>query len=166
MRRSLKINPDFRPCPTQEGDELYPNGIFVFNISRMLEYLQSNASGIAPSEIDVDDIPPLFSDLDESTIATADLNRPLVLAEIAPGQYNLIDGHHRAERARREGVKKLKTYRLTADQHIPFLTSDRAYHTYVEYWNGKLRDLRQSEKLERRMRRSIEASTRPNGHRP
>lgn len=156
MRRTLKVDPDFQPCPAQDGDELFPNGIFVFNISRMLEYLQSSSSGIEPKEIDVEDLPPTFLEVDESTVATADLTRPLVLAEIAPGQYNLIDGHHRAEKARRGGVKTLKTYRLSAEQHIAFLTSDRAYRAYVEYWNDKLKDLQRSAKLQRRMQRSNE----------
>ena len=34
-------------------------------------------------------------DSKESTIAAAELSRPVILAEISPGRYNLIDGNHR-----------------------------------------------------------------------
>lgn len=35
----LDLDPHFRPCEPVDGDELYPNGIFEFNISRLLCYL-------------------------------------------------------------------------------------------------------------------------------
>jgi hypothetical protein len=63
-----------------------------------------------------------------------------VLAEISPGVYNLIDGHHRMEKARRLGIAKLRAYKLQARQHLAFLISKRAYFSYVEYWNNKLKD--------------------------
>jgi len=43
---TLKIDDNFIPCPTQNGDELFPNGIFVFNITRMLEYIKLNSNEI------------------------------------------------------------------------------------------------------------------------
>jgi hypothetical protein len=35
----LKLDEKFQPCPVDEGDEVYPNGIFQFNISRLLAFL-------------------------------------------------------------------------------------------------------------------------------
>ncbi len=32
----LKRDKKFQPCPAQTGDELYRNGIFEFNITRLL----------------------------------------------------------------------------------------------------------------------------------
>ena len=32
----LRRDPQFQPCATEPGDELYPNGIFEFNISRLI----------------------------------------------------------------------------------------------------------------------------------
>jgi hypothetical protein len=29
----LQLDPCFRPCEPQEGEEIYPNGIFEFNIT-------------------------------------------------------------------------------------------------------------------------------------
>jgi hypothetical protein len=66
---------------------------------------------------------------------------PIVLAEISPNRFNVIDGNHRVERARREGMPYIPAYRVHPHQHMAFLTSARAYEKYVEYWNSKVDDL-------------------------
>jgi hypothetical protein len=33
MAKKLKVEKDFTSCPAAVGDELFPNGIFVFNIT-------------------------------------------------------------------------------------------------------------------------------------
>jgi hypothetical protein len=38
----LKLNPKFQPCPVDDGDEIYPNGFFHFNITKMFEFIQKN----------------------------------------------------------------------------------------------------------------------------
>jgi len=76
--------------------------------------------------------------LNELTVLNADLSRPVILAEIAPGRYNLIDGHHRVAKARRECVPSIPAYRICCPEHVTFLTSTRAYETYVEYWNSRV----------------------------
>lgn len=73
-------------------------------------------------------------------MVAADLNRPVILAEIAPGRYNLIDGHHRVAKARRDGVPSIPAYRVRCPEHVAFLTSTRGYEAYVEYWNSKVDD--------------------------
>lgn len=40
MAKMLRVENDFTPCPVATGDELFPNGIFVFNITQILEYIQ------------------------------------------------------------------------------------------------------------------------------
>ncbi len=70
---------------------------------------------------------------------SVEISRPVILAEISPGQYNLIDGNHRMERARREGIKSMLAYRLNVEQHMKFLTSKKAYVAYIAYWNSKLK---------------------------
>ncbi|MBD3336820.1 MAG: hypothetical protein GF355_15010 [Candidatus Eisenbacteria bacterium] len=81
--------------------------------------------------------PTQFSTLNESHIDSVDVTKPIVLAEISPGNYNLIDGHHRLARARRLGMRSLRAYKLKVHEHIGFLTSKEAYLEYVEYWNSK-----------------------------
>ena len=141
MIQPLRADPCFSPCPVDDGDELFPNGIFVFNVSRILEYLETKPTEVELVEIAVCDLDHGFLSLNESHVDSVDLSRPVVLAEISPGQYNLIDGQHRVAKAMRQGVNTLCAHRLTVLQHIRFLTSKDAYLTHVEYWNGKVRSM-------------------------
>ena len=138
MLQPLKVDPYFSPCPIDDGDELFPNGIFLFNVSRMLEYLETKPAEVELVEIAVYDLDHGFLSLNESHVDTVDLSRPVVLAEISPGQHSLIDGQHRVAKALRQGANTLPAYRLSVMQHIRFLTSKDAYLAYVEYWNGKV----------------------------
>jgi len=47
MAIKLKVNKDFAPCPGVDGDEMFSNGIFVFNITKVIEYLQENSGTIS-----------------------------------------------------------------------------------------------------------------------
>lgn len=134
------LTPDarFNACPVDEGDELFPNGIFEFNVTRMLEYIGNHPADVASVEVPVSDLDRGFSSLNESYVPSVDISRPVVLAEIAPGRYNLIDGHHRVAKAARQGAKTIRAYRLTVRHHIQFLTSRNAYLKYIEYWNEKV----------------------------
>ncbi len=51
----LKVDNHFIPCPVATGDKLFPNGIFEFNITKMLEYIKINPDGIAIEEVAVSD---------------------------------------------------------------------------------------------------------------
>jgi hypothetical protein len=139
LEKPLKIDHDFTPCPVAAGDELYPNGIFVFNISKIIEYIQRSPDSIALEEVAVNDFSQGFSSINESHVDSVEISKPVVLAEISPGRYNLIDGHHRIEKARRMGIRSIQAYKLNAEQHMRFLTSEKAYVAYVEYWNSKLK---------------------------
>jgi hypothetical protein len=136
--RTLDVDEDFVPCPVADGDELFANGTFVFDVTRILEHVRRASTDVALVKVAVSGIPRWDRPLDDAHVPSADLARPVVLAEISPGNYNLIDGHHRVEKARRSGVDTLWAYALTAAQHVPFLTSTRAYQGYVAYWNGKV----------------------------
>lgn len=137
----LDVDPSFQPCETEAGDELYPNGIFEFNITRLSAYIVA-ASRFRAETVALDHIPygGTSPGLNELTIAAADLSRPVILAEISPGRYNLIDGNHRVAKARRESVPSILAYRIPCPEHVAFLTSTRAYEKYVEYWNSKVDD--------------------------
>ena len=135
----LKLDAKFEPCPPEAGDELYPNGIFEFNISRLLAFIHTHLGRFPVEPVALVDVPNCGdADLDDAAIGSADLSRPILLAEIAPGRYNVIDGHHRIAKARREGVLTLTCHRLRCPEHVAFLTSATAYEKYVEYWNSKV----------------------------
>jgi hypothetical protein len=138
MKHYLKLDKNFKPCPSVDEDELFLNGIFVFNISRMLGYIQDNPDFFTPEIVAVKKIYSAFFRINEEHLASVDISKPVILAEIAPDRYNLIDGHHRVEKAHRNNIDTIKAYRLKAFQHIHFLTSLEAYEKYVGYWNSKI----------------------------
>jgi len=134
----LTVDEDFVPCPVKKGDELYPNGIFVFSITKMIEYIRDNNDKIELVEVTVADFPRAFSTIDESHVDSVDVSQPVLLAEISPGRYNLIDGNHRMDKARKMGISHILAYKLNVKQHMAFLTEKKAYISYIEYWNEKL----------------------------
>lgn len=138
--RKLKIDKNFQPLSRDEGDEFYPNGIFIFNITKLLRFIKTNPHKFPPEEVSVKTVRTSSSrTLDESTIQVANIADPIILAEIAPNRFNVIDGNHRLERAYREGASIILAYKVQAEQHVAFLTSITAYEDYVEYWNSKTR---------------------------
>jgi hypothetical protein len=90
--------------------------------------------------VELSEIPDYGSSdrLDDAAIQAADLSWPVVLAEIAPARFNLIDGHHRVAKARRMLSNTITAHRVRCPDHISFLTSADAYERYLEYWNSKL----------------------------
>ena len=140
MGNALKVDKDFAPCPANIGDELFPNGIFEFNITKIIEFIRNNPESVSFEEVAVSDFSSSFSSINESHMDSVEISVPVILAEISPGNYNLIDGHHRMEKARRMGIKSILAYRLNVEQHMKFLTSQKAYVCYIEYWNSKLKN--------------------------
>ena len=152
LQEKLKLDQEFQPCTAEPGDELYPNGIFEFNITRLLAFVSDHSERFPIESVELSDIPDHGGGgLDEAAIDAVDLSRPILLAEIAPGHFNLIDGHHRIAKARREALSSIAAHRVRCPDHLAFLTSTRAYETYVEYWNSKLDD--GSSRIRRRGRR-------------
>ena len=107
---------------------------------KLIEYIEKFSDNILLEEVAVCDFFKGFSSINESHIDSAEISKPVILAEISPGHYNLIDGNHRMEKARRLGINNVQAYKLDVSQHIRFLTTKKAYVAYVEYWNSKLKE--------------------------
>jgi hypothetical protein len=135
----LKRHKKFQPSPVESGDEHYANGIFEFNITRLLAFIGTCPERFPVERVLVEDFPAFGSShLNEETVLNADLSRPILLAEISPRRFNVIDGNHRLARARRERVQMVPARRVLCPDHVPFLISEWAYEKYVEYWNSKV----------------------------
>jgi hypothetical protein len=121
---------------------LFANGIFVFNITRLLAFIHADPERFSIEAAELADIPNYrgVSHLDQATVDAADVLRPVLLAEISPRRYNLIDGQHRVARARRENLAQIAAYRVSCPDHVAFLTSAQSYESYVRYWNSKLNE--------------------------
>jgi hypothetical protein len=53
----LRRDPRFQPCATEPGDELYPNGIFEFNISRLLAFISAHPARFPTEILELSEIP-------------------------------------------------------------------------------------------------------------
>jgi len=140
----FKINKRFKPCPVEDEDELFPNGIFEFNVTKMKLFMDENPHLFPLTQARVAEYSVLNTNLDDAYIASeaVDVDRPVILAEIAPDRYNLIDGHHRIEKARKRGMEFVPAFRVAAEQHMAFLTTCAGYTAYIDYWNQKVKNLR------------------------
>lgn len=67
-----------------------------------------------------------------------DITKPVLQAEIRPGMFEIIGGHHRLEKACRDSVEFIDSYKLKGEQLVPFFADVRGYVSFVEYWNSKL----------------------------
>lgn len=137
----FKLNKNFKPLPADEGDEMFRNGIFEFNVTKMTAFISANPETFPIEQVNVKSLSKGSpGNLNEETVRTADVSIPIILAEISPGHFNVIDGNHRIENARREGMENVRAHRLAAGQHLAFLTSVKAYESYIRYWNAKIED--------------------------
>jgi hypothetical protein len=55
--RRLRRDPRFHPCATEPGDELYPNGIFEFNISRLIAFISVHPERFPTEIVQLSEIP-------------------------------------------------------------------------------------------------------------
>lgn len=153
--RKLSVKQKRRPIDLQVGTEYeyYPNGLFKFNISKLIDHIEANKADYTLDQIDVSSYYQQFCNKEMNTeyVDTADITRPIILAEIAPDRlhhgypniakdyysrgYNLIDGHHRLAKAKQLGFDKLFAYIVPMEQHIHFM--ECGFEEYVGYWNGK-----------------------------
>jgi hypothetical protein len=127
------------------GDEVFANGIFHFNISKILSDIKDGSIKFQSETILLEDwfrknLRP--SNLDEKHLLKVDISRPILLAEISPARYSIIDGNHRIEKAFREGKRSIKCYKVSSRQLLDYFTDKTGYLSYLDYWNGKVRDLR------------------------
>ena len=120
--RQIKLNKNYVPLPTQSGDEIYPNGIFNFAISRIIEDICSGKLAVEQEKINIQDWfkTHLRGSVTEEHLPAVDVSKPVIQAEIKPGFFEIIDGNHRMERAFREGTEFIDSYKLRGEQLLPY----------------------------------------------
>ncbi len=140
--REIKIDPSFTPCDAKEGDEIYPNGIFHFNISRILEDIESGKLEVIREQFDVKEWFRLRDEgsINEDHMPNVVLSSPVIQAEISNNRFNIIDGNHRMAKAHREGIPFIDSYKILGPQLPQYLISKKAYESFINYWNSKLQN--------------------------
>ena len=154
--REMLYRPEYYDFHNEDREEWFPNGIFHYNVSRLIRDLDANETGKGteapwmntaiktsiPVEEYIDHYSFGLGNMEEEHIQAADLGRPLIFVELAPDCFNLIDGHHRLEKARRQGVSELSTWMVDAHAGVRYLESEDEYCRFVGYWNTKIEDIR------------------------
>ena len=138
--RKLKLDKNFEPLPNRDGDEIFRNGYFEFNITRIMEDISVGKLEVAEEPINISSWSRLHSSntVNEDHLPSVDISKTVLQAEIRAGAYNIIDGNHRIEKARREGVKLINSYKMKGEQLLPYFIEKKGYEAFVEYWNSKL----------------------------
>lgn len=151
---NIKFDKKFQPVGVDEGDELFPNGIFEFNITKLVAYLKANPDRYPIEELLLESL-RLWesSDLDDATVNNANIDNPIILAEISPGRFNVIDGNHRLAKARRDKAKCIRAYKVSPNLHYRFMTTVKGYQAYVVYWNSKVKDISRLSRLAAKLTR-------------
>ena len=52
--------------------------------------------------------------------------------------FEIIDGNHRIEKALRDGMEFIDSYKIRGEQLLSYFADERGYKAFVEYWNSKL----------------------------
>jgi len=139
--RKLKLNKNYLPCTANENDEIYPNGIFRFNVTRILEHIGAGKLEAEKTEINtVEWFRTHFrSSVNESHLPSVDVTLPVLQAEIRQDMYEIIDGHHRLEKAYRNNIPVVNSYKLKGELLVEYFIDEQGYMAFVEYWNSKLK---------------------------
>ncbi len=140
--RDIKPDPNFNPCEPQAEDEVFRNGYFHFNITRILADIESGKLIPFYETINVGDWVSAYGEgvINEEHMPNVKLGLPVIQAEISNGRFNIIDGNHRMTKAHREGISSIDSYKLFGPQIASYLISEDRYKSFISYWNDKLKD--------------------------
>jgi len=123
--------------------EIYPNGIFQFLISNILEDIDKGTFAPKMERINIDKWKKMHitsSRLDEEHLQGVDTKKPIIQAEIRIGKFEIIDGNHRFEKASRDGKKTINSYKIYGEELVPYFYTKLGYECFVKYWNSKLEE--------------------------
>ena len=144
--RTLKLIKNYAP-KVQESEEIeiYPNGIFKFFISKILEDIKNGDFKPKMERINIEKWRKSHvkntDSLDENHLKIAKTRKPIIQAEIRIGKFEIIDGNHRFEKAFRDGKKTINSYKIYGEELVPYFYNQKGYECFVNYWNFKLEDL-------------------------
>lgn len=141
--RALKLIKNYIPKqPASDEIEIYPNGIFQFFISKILEDIEYGIFTPKMERIDIAKWRKTHiinsESLDQVHLQRVNTKQPIIQAEIRIGQFEIIDGNHRIEKAYRDGKKSINSYKIYGEELVPYFYTQEGYECFVTYWNSKL----------------------------
>jgi len=143
--QKLKLQKNYTPkVQNSEEIETYPNGIFKFFISKIIEDIEDGVFQPQKVRINIEKWLQTHSrglhNLNEDHLLSVNTRKPIIQAEIKPNHFEIIDGNHRFEKALREGKKSINSYKLYVEDLLPYFYDKQGYEAFVKYWNTKLKE--------------------------
>lgn len=143
--RALKLIKNYIPKkPICDEIEIYPNGIFQFFISKILEDIENGIFTPKMERIDIAKWRKTHiinsESLDQEHLQRVNAKQPIIQAEIRIGRFEIIDGNHRFEKAYRDGKKSINSYKIYGEELVPYFYTKVGYECFVKYWNSKLEE--------------------------
>jgi len=144
----LKKDKRYAPFPLVDGNEIFRNGIFRINITKIMEHIECGVIKPIKSAEDKGTVGINVQKwyrshswhglINEDHLPNVDITKPVIQVEFNPGMYKIIDGHHRMALAYRKGVATVESYKLNIKQWLPYFADVRGYESFVDYWNSKV----------------------------
>lgn len=144
--KTLKLIKDYKPKIQNSDDiEIYPNGIFKFFVSKILEDIEDGIFKPKMERINIDKWRKTHimnsSSLNQNHLKNVNTRKPIIQAEINLCKFEIIDGNHRFEKAFIDGKKTINSYKIYVEELIPYFYDKKGYECFVQYWNSKLEEI-------------------------
>jgi len=101
--RKLKLQKNYTP-KVQNSDEIeiYPNGVFNFFISKIIEDIDDGILQPIKVRINIEKWLQTHyqckDNINENHLLSVNTRKPIIQAEIKPNHFEIIDGNHRFEK--------------------------------------------------------------------
>lgn len=144
--KKLKLQKNYTPkVQNSEEIEIYPNGIFKFFISKIIEDIKDGVLNPKKVRINIEKWLQTHyrgeHSINEDHLPSVNTKKAIIQAEIKPNHFEIIDGNHRFEKAFRDGKKSINSYKLYVKDLLSYFYDKQGYEAFVKYWNSKLKEV-------------------------
>ena len=137
MLNKLKYESNFIPTIIKNNDQYFSNNTLIINVTKLISEIRAHPGFYNRQKLRVETYWRPCAKINEKHVPYVDLSVPIIIAEVRPFEYVVIDGHHRLEKAHRNGVYQLDGYVLPPEQYIRFIATKESYKNLIAHWNSK-----------------------------
>lgn len=138
--RKIKFIKNYKPALPNINDEIFDNGIFKFNISKILMDIKTGKIEVKSGRLNPKEWykSHIMEAINKEHLPNVNPAKPILLGEIRPDYLEIIDGNHRLYKAFQNNIKYIDYFKLSGEQLVDYFIDQRGYQAFVEYWNLKL----------------------------
>ncbi|HBF1820718.1 TPA: ParB/RepB/Spo0J family partition protein [Clostridioides difficile] len=129
------MNLIYKSFNTEQGDETFTDCIFIWNISKLLDYLKSSKKYLYKlNKVQYTNLITRGQSVDESKIELVNLDEPVIVIDYYRGNL-LIDGIHRVRKAQKLNCEYIYAYVVPFEEHIKFLKNRTYFDLMIKLYN-------------------------------